>query len=547
MEDYIFGTLISDELKLLHYRSRNKGLQHNYAINPKRPVPGKPITISVLVGPDLDVDHICCYYNTNGSQPEGDHGANPSGQVVEFSRSSVQWETLTWGYTEIWKAEIPPLPEGTLVRYRIGAWKEREPETFADWPDPKYRQEIATHAHFNNSPSPTLLPEEPAAGKTFAFSINRFTAPEWSRQAIIYQIFVDRFFPGNNRSWNNARDLNDYYGGTLWGVRDKLDYLCDLGITAIWLSPTWPSSSYHGYDVTDYWSVAPRLGGDDAMRALIKEAHSRDIKIILDLVCNHTSNEHPYFIKASEDPQSKYRQFYLFDQSEIGYRTFFGVRGLPQINLQNQEARTWMIDIARFWIQEFGVDGYRLDHANGPGPEFWAEFQLACKKANSECFCFGEVVEPPSDYLQFSGQLDGLLDFMFNDSIRRAFAFNSYSREKFEAVINRHRQFFNGYDLVMPTFLDNHDLDRFLYAAGEDKGKLRQAAEFQFDQVGPPIIYYGTEIGMTQLLEDGREDGLVACREPMIWGESQDREMMDFYRALINKRKKLRPWIPQGK
>lgn len=546
MEDYIFGTLITDDLKLLHHRSHRRGLQHNYAINPRRPIPGKPVTLSVLVGADIDVEHVYCYYTLDGSLPEGDHGKHSSGFVVKFFRSRVQWETLTWGYAEIWTTEIPQQPDGTLLRYKIGAWKDGQPEIFADWPDPKYHQELATHAHFNDTPSPTLIPDDPTSGKTFSISMNRFKAPDWARQAVIYHIFIDRFFPGNNREWNKTKDLKDIYGGTLWGVKDKLDYLQNLGATAIWLSPTWPSNSYHGYDVTDYRTVAQRLGGEEAMHALIKEAHSRGIKIILDLVCNHTSNKHPYFLEALENPQSKYRRYYLFDESEIGYRTFFGVRSLPQVNLQDQEARAWMIDIARFWLREFKVDGFRLDHANRPGPEFWAEFQTACKEENNECFCFGEVVEPPPDYLLYSGLLDGLLDFTFNDSVRRAFAFNSYSREKFESVINRHREFFNGSDLVMPTFLDNHDVDRFLYITGGDKEKLRQAAEVQFEQVGPPIIYYGTEVGMSQELNDGRVDGLVGSREPMVWGDTQDLELLSFYRSLIKKRNKQRPWITQG-
>jgi len=152
-------------------------------------------------------------------------------------------------------------------------------------------------------------------------------------------------------------------------------------------------------------------------------------------------------------------------------------------------------------------------------------------------------VEPPPDYLLYSGLLDGLLDFTFNDSVRRAFAFNSYSREKFDSVINRHREFFNGSDLVMPTFLDNHDVDRFLYITGGDKERLRQAAKVQFEQAGPPIIYYGTEVGMSQELNDGRVDGLVGSREPMVWGDTQDLELLSFYRSLIKKRNKHRPWM----
>lgn len=543
MEDYIFGTLITDELKLMHHRAHRTGLQHNYALSPRRPQPGKAITVFALVGPDLNVNRVACYYTLDGSWPDGGLGKHSSGGVIELKPVDVKWDTLTWGYAQVWAGDIPAQPDGTLVRYRIGAWKEGDGETFADWPDPKYRQELATHAHFNDTPSPTLLPEDPSRGKTFAFHVNQFNPPDWVRQAVIYHIFVDRFYPGDGREWNKVKNLKDYYGGTLWGVRDKLDYLQELGISAIWLSPTWPSYSYHGYDVTDYRSVAPQLGGDEAMHALVKEAHARGLKVLLDLVCNHTSHQHPYFVEALKDPGSKYRNYYLFDESEIGYRTFFGVRSMPQVNLQDPEARAWMIDNACFWHTEFGVDGYRLDHANGPGPEFWSEFHAACKQASPDSFCFGEVVEPPSDYLAYAGQLDGLLDFTFNDSVRRTFGFGSYSHEKLDTVLQRHRQFFQGTDLVMPTFLDNHDLDRFLFIAGGDKEKLRQAAELQFRQPGPPIIYYGTEVGMSQESNEGRDDGLIACREPMIWDDQQDQNLLDFYRSLIQERMKLRPWM----
>lgn len=542
MEDYIFGTLITDELKLMHHRSRRTGLQHNYAIQPSRPVPGKPVAVSALVGPEMDVDHMACYYTIDGSQPQGHKGANPSGGVAAMKRVDVQWATLTWGYAETWVGEIPPQPEGTLVRYRIGAWKEGREETFADWPDPKYRQEIATHAHFNDTPSPTLLPEDPAQGKNFAFHVNRFSVPDWARQAVFYQIFVDRFFPGDGREWNKVKNLKGDYGGTLWGVRDKLDYLQELGISAIWLNPIWPSFSYHGYDITDYQTIAEKLGGDEALRALIKEAHARGVRVLLDLVCNHTSHMHPYFIQALDDANSEYRRYFLFDESEIGYRTFFGVPSMPQVNLSEEEAKRWMIDVGRFWLSEFGVDGFRLDHANGPGPEFWAEFQAACKAENAESFLFGEVVEPPSDYRAYTGQLDGLLDFTFNDSIRRTFGFGSYTRAKFDLVVKRHREYFGDSDLVMPTFLDNHDLDRFLFIAGNDKEKLRQAAEVQFQQPGPPIIYYGTEVGMSQQTNEGRDDGLIHSRAPMIWGQAQDQDLLDFYRQLIKARAKRRPW-----
>jgi glycosidase len=325
-------------------------------------------------------------------------------------------------------------------------------------------------------------------------------------------------------------------------VRDKLDYIQELGATAIWLSPTWPSSSYHGYDVTDFYSVAAQLGGDEAMRALVTEAHARDIKIILDLVCNHVSYEHPYFVEALSDPESEHRTLFTFDESEIGYRTFFGVRSMPQVNLQNERAREWMFAIARFWLREFDVDGFRLDHANGPGPGFWSEFQKACKEEKPDCFLFGEVVEPSPDYLSYAGRLDGLLDFGLNDSLRRTYGFGSYSEERFLRFLQRHQKFFQECGLLMPTFIDNHDLDRFLFIAGGDKSKLRAAAEIQFAMPGPPIIYYGTEVGMSQEFSVREIEGLVVSREPMVWGDGQDRELFTFYQALIDKRRQRRAW-----
>jgi len=430
-----------------------------------------------------------------------------------------------------------------LVRYKIAGLKNGKIVAFADWPDPKYRQEIATRAHFTNTPVPPPQPTVATPGKTFAYHVNRYSTPRWAREAVIYHVFSDRFHPGEGRQWTQTENLSDYCGGTLWGIRDHLDHVQELGATAIWLSPTWPSTSYHGYDVTDYKAVSERLGGAQAMHALIKEAHGRGIKIILDLIANHTSYEHPYFQEASTKPDSPYRGHFLFDQSEIGYRTFFGVRSMPQVDLSNEAARHWMIDIARFWLTEFEIDGFRLDHANGPGPEFWTEFQMACKQANADSFCFGEVVEPPSDYLRYAGRVDGLLDFAFNDSLRRTFGYGIMPHATFDTFLQRHLQYFKGSGLLLPTFLDNHDMKRFLFISGEDKQKLRTAAEVQFRLPGPPIIYYGTEVGMTEHPTDDPRDKLVGCRAPMVWGADQDKDLFTFYQTLIRQREKAKPWL----
>jgi hypothetical protein len=542
MQDNIFGTLMTDELRLIHHRSNHSGLQHNYAIDPTHPKPGKPVSVFATVGPDLDVDEVHCYYTLDGGKPGHPNGSGAPIKTAKLARTNVHWDTFGWAYIETWRGEIPAQADGTLVRYCVVGLKSGKPVAFADWPNPKYRQEIATSNHFSNIPLPTSFPDEPTEGKIFTFNVNNFAPPQWARESVIYHIFADRFHPGEGREWTQTETLSDYVGGTLWGIRDRLDHIQELGATTIWLSPTWPSTSYHGYDVTDYLAVSKRLGGEEAMHALVKEAHKRGVKILLDLVANHTSHEHPYFQEAFAKADSPYRDHFLFDKSEIGYRTFFGVRSMPQVNLGNEAARKWMIDIAKFWLTEFEIDGFRLDHANGPGPEFWAEFQTACKQANEESFNIGEVVEPPSDYLRYAGQVDGLLDFGFNDSIRRTLGYGSMTREHFDIFLQRHLEFFRNSGLVLPTFIDNHDVKRFLHIAGEDKERLREAARIQFRLPGPPIVYYGTEVGLTELQTDDPRDRLVGCRAPMEWGAEQDRDMFAFYQSLVKERNKAKPW-----
>lgn len=135
------------------------------------------------------------------------------------------------------------------------------------------------------------------------------------------------------------------------------------------------------------------------------------MRVILDVAFNHLSNEHPFFVDAHSNPDSPYRGWFTFDDSELGYRSFFGVKSMPRLNVANPACRQWLIDTACYWLTEFDVDGFRLDVADGPGPSFWAEFRAACRRVKPESFHFGEVVDAPDVQQQYIGKLDGLLDF----------------------------------------------------------------------------------------------------------------------------------------
>lgn len=540
--DFIFGTFATDELKVVHHRTARRGVQHGYEISPRDPRPGHAVTLTVQVGTDLSAEHVACYYTVDGSRPAGSRGVASHGRVAHCELIETVWDAVAWGYVTRWQTVLPALPEGVVVRYRIGAWADDTDEVFADWPNVQDTAEKAAAAFFRGDDPPATLPGDPAAGTTFSYHVDRLSPPDWARDAVIYQVFVDRFYPGDGRDWLPAQRLSDFFGGTLWGVRDKLDYITDLGATVIWLSPTWASPTHHGYDVTDYYAVEPRLGGDEALYELVEAAHARGLRVLLDMVCNHISDQHPVFQDALANPGSAYRDWFTFDDSEpVGYRTFFGVRSMPTVNLANQRARAWLLDVARYWIKEFDIDGYRLDYANGPGPDFWSEFRAACRAKKPDAFVFGEIVDQPSALLPYIGRLDGCLDFHLGEAIRKTYAYKVWTEADLERFLMRHEAYFaDAGDFIRPTFIDNHDMDRFLFAAQGDRDALYRAAAFQMRLSGPPIIYYGTEVGLNQRSTRVGGLGLEASREPMLWDDAQDRDLLAHYKALIAARARAR-------
>ncbi|MFN8530490.1 MAG: alpha-amylase family glycosyl hydrolase [Anaerolineae bacterium] len=537
--DHIFGTFASDQLKLVHHQVEHSGIQHAGRIAPLDPLPGQQVTLFARVGAESGIDRAAVYYTIDGSVPVGNRGHAVRGQVVSMQRVSVEWDSLSWSYVATWIAELPPQADQTTVRYIISGWADGADEIFADYPNVQRTAELAAAAFFRNEPLPLAPVGDPLDATVFSYRVDTVPAPKWARDSIIYHIFVDRFFAGNGKTWQQTDDLEGVVGGTLWGVRDKLDYLCDLGATALWLSPTWVSPSHHGYDIVDYCMTDPRYGGDVALKALVEEAHRRGLRVILDLVANHMSHTNPIFEQAHADARSPYRDWFTFDDSTLGYRSFFGVRSMPQINVDNAHARRYLLDVARHWIREFDVDGYRLDYANGPSLDFWTDFRSAVHDEKHDAFIFGEVVDAPDAVRQYAGHLDGCLDFFASETLRKAYGWKSITPADADRVLKLHADYYPS-DFVLPTFLDNHDMDRFLLIANGDKEALRQAAIAQMRLPAPPVIYYGTEVGLSQRKSVSHGNGLHMSREPMLWGEDQDAELLGEYKRLIRERKAAR-------
>lgn len=508
MDDFIFGTLATDELRLAHLRSLNAGVTHNHSRTPLDPQPGQEITLEITVGPSNQqglppLDSAWVYWSADGTDPQGSFGVASAGHAAPMQTVSVEWDTLLWGYIRRFQVVLPPQPAGTVLRYRISACSISGREVFAD------------------------------QGRYYAVYIDADPQPEWARSAVVYQVFVDRFFPGHGRDWLTPKSPSGFYGGSIRGIVEKLDYLVSLGVTVLWLSPIFPSPSHHGYDASDYFSIEPRMGTLADFQHLIEQAHQRGLRLLLDFVPNHWSHLHPTFQDAIRSPHSPYHSWYLFNRWPDQYETFFGVVELPKLNLRFPAARQHILDAAAYWL-ELGVDGYRVDHAVGPSPDFWADFRRVTRAVKPDCWTFGEVVDPPDLQRSFAGLLDGCLDFILLEALRQTFAFGRWSTERFASFLDRHEAYFPP-DYSRPSFLDNHDMNRFLWAAGGDQNRLKLAALCQFSLSGPPVIYQGTEVGLSQV-RDVRQGALGIPEEsrlPMPWGEEQDRDLLAFYQGLI--------------
>tara|TARA_B100000767_G_scaffold205725_1_gene192515 strand:- start:124 stop:1767 length:1644 start_codon:yes stop_codon:yes gene_type:complete len=356
----------------------------------------------------------------------------------------------------------------------------------------------------------------------------------WWNDAVFYEIFVRSFYD------SNADGVGD-----LQGIIQKLDYLndgnpntdTDLGVTALWLMPIFPSPSYHGYDVTDYRNIDEEYGTMNDFKALITAAHARGIKIVIDFVGNHTSDQHPWFT-ASASNESK-RDWYLWNSNKPSYNGPWGQEvwherngsyyyglfwgGMPDLNYTNQDVTNEIKNTLRFWKEEVGVDGFRIDAVkhwieNGDQQEntaatlaWWRDLYVFKKSLDPGLMMVGEAWTSTQNIAPYS---DKRLDYCFEFDLSYALIdginnqTNSGLKSKMSEIISTYEP--NQYG----TFLTNHDQDRSFYLFGMDERKAKLAARILLSLPGVPYIYYGEEVGMLGQKPD--ED----IRRPMQWTSS---------------------------
>jgi glycosidase len=398
----------------------------------------------------------------------------------------------------------------------------------------------------------------------FFHEIDRFKAPQWVKETVWYQIFPERFANGDPSNdpegvlpWDSKEypGKQDFYGGDLQGVIDHLDYLSDLGINGIYFCPIFTAPSNHKYDTTDYLEIDPAFGDKELFRKLIEECHRRGIRIMLDAVFNHMGDTSPQWRDVLEKGEkSRFKDWFHihsfpvqytktddFEVAEdLNYDTFAFTPHMPKLNTANKEVQEYILSIAKYWIQEFDIDAWRLDVANEVDHQLWKKFAATCHELKDDFYLLGEVWHSSQPWLQ-GDEFTAVMNYAFTESIINYFLERTIPLDKLVSNLNEQLTLYRKQtNQMMLNTIDSHDTPRILTLAGGNKDLMRQVLAFLYLQQGIPCLYYGDEVGL-----DGGID--PDCRKCMIWDpEKQDLQLFEFVKQLIALRRENQFTLCEG-
>ena len=449
-------------------------------------------------------------------------------------------------------------------------------------------------------------------------SVQPFYTPDWVKDGIIYQIFTDRFYDGSSDNnpdfsewyydginlppsngkllkkytqyfhfeddWYDTEgltkspfhhpdeegyqpDYNSFYGGDIKGIRQKLDYLEDLGVTIIYLNPLFEAKSNHKYDAVDYMKLDPHFGTEKDFKEFVRDAHNRGIRIILDVAFNHTGETFLAFQDGmKKGPESKYYDWYEWKKWPIPnpsdgsnfkpsdyYECWWGYGEMPNLNYDlneinpsensikdinlanpNWEVVNYILSVGEYWISDMDIDGFRLDVPNEVPFWFWKLFREKVKSIKPDAYLVGELWSNAVDWVN-NDYFDGVMNYAyFKDPVMRFFNTRECSAKDFDRDL---KQGLFSYPMqatqVMMNLIDSHDTFRYLESCDGDISRLEMAVLFQMTYVGTPHIWYGDEVGMM-----GAHD--PDCRRPFDWNYTENLKkvgLRDHYKKLIEIRK----------
>lgn len=365
--------------------------------------------------------------------------------------------------------------------------------------------------------------------------------PEWARQTVWYQIFPDRFCNGDPSldppdvlPWHSEEIHSSYVytGGDIAGIRQKLDYLETLGVNGLYFCPMFTAATNHRYDTVDYFTIDPKLGTNEDFRQLVQEAHERGMKIMVDAVFNHLGDQSPQWQDVlKHGHQSRYADWFHLHPSKPGeplrYETFGCVPEMPKLNTAHPECRQFLLDAARFWIEDMDCDAWRLDVANEVDATFWRDFRRVVKTAKPDSYILGEIWHNAMPWLR-GDQFDSVMNYPLYDAIVDHLILGRLDREQFVAAIN---QSLIAYPRPVSeaafNLLESHDTSRIMGLAGGDEARVRMAYALLFFCPGSPCIFQGGEFGL-----DGLKAHMIEWhREAMPW-ERPERQNLTLFRFL---------------
>ena len=371
-----------------------------------------------------------------------------------------------------------------------------------------------------------------------------FEVPQWAANKVVYQIFPSRFAttqPVDKKLWYKApiTPMDDLHGN-LRGIIEHLDYIKNLGIDVVYLTPIFKSNSCHKYDTIDYYQVDPSFGTTEDLKELVQKSHERGMKVVLDAVYNHTGREFFAFQDILEKGEkSKYLDWYFIDElpprgewGEIpNFKCFGYYGGMPKLNLKNPEVEKYITDVACYWIKECDIDGWRLDVGDEISHFFWKNFRKAIKAVKKDMLIIGEIWHYAGDFLE-GDEWDTVMNYPFYLNLIDLLADAKINVSQFVQNLGYLKGRLNKkcYPLMW-NLIDSHDTARFLHLCNDNKKKQHLAAAFQLLLPGMPMVYYGDEYAMP-----GAND--PDCRRGMYWDEEyQDKEMYNWYKKLMQVRK----------
>ncbi len=379
----------------------------------------------------------------------------------------------------------------------------------------------------------------------FNLRSDRVVIPEWAKNAVVYNIFPDSFANGKRRMESSStcidyhgEECRSLHGGTIKGIEENLDYIKELGCNCIYLNPFFVASSYHKYDLLDYFHVDPTRGTDDDFKSLVKTAHDMGMRVIVDGVFNHVCWRHPFFKDVLEKGKESEYFDYFYEMPEKpafpekgkapDYLCFAYVPEMPKTNTANPGLRDYFCSVGAHWVKEFDVDGWRLDVANEVDDQFLRAFRNAVKKEKADALVIGEVWENANHYIN-GNMMDSAMNYDFRRFCGQFFAEGNIDAAEFDArVTNLLVRYPRQATYAQLNLLDSHDVSRFLTVCRGDIDKMELAVLFQMTFVGMPSIFYGDEKGLLGQSEP-------EYRRPMEF--DADSPLEDVYRKLIAVRK----------